>query len=108
MFRKAPVLALGTGEQLKRFVADCDLRGLDFCRYARQVVGEVLSVGRAGSLVVWEESGQPVVSLWRAEDVLNWSVERVSGRTVLVGVVLGDGDRVRVLRLIESACVQEV
>src|ERR1017187_3587233 len=46
IFRRAPVLALGTGEQLKKFVADCDLWGLDFHAYARRVVSEVLAVGR--------------------------------------------------------------
>ena len=52
VFRRAPVLALGDGEQLKAFVVDCDLWGLDFVRYARRIVAEVLSVGRAGSLVL--------------------------------------------------------
>jgi len=42
IFRRAPVLALGTGERLKTFVGDCDLWGLDFQRYARRVVSEVL------------------------------------------------------------------
>ena len=46
------LLALGEGEQLKTFVVDCDLWGLDFVRYARRIVAEVLSVGRAGSLVL--------------------------------------------------------
>ena len=52
VFRRAPALAHGSGEQLKAFVADCDLWGLDFVRYARRVVSEVLAVGRGGSLVL--------------------------------------------------------
>src|SRR5579863_3202352 len=64
VFRRAPILALGAGEQLKKFVADCDLDGLDFLRYARRVVGEVLAVGRVGSLVLCEQGQRPVVSLW--------------------------------------------
>ena len=39
VFRRAPAEGL-------KFVADCDLWGLDFLRYARRVVGEVLSVAR--------------------------------------------------------------
>src|SRR5512135_1068441 len=66
VFRRAPILALESCERLKGFVADCDLCGLDFLRYARRVVREVLAVGRCGSLVLWEEGSRPAVSLWRA------------------------------------------
>ena len=99
VFRRAPALALGAGEQLKKFVVDCDLWGLDFLRYARRVVSEVLAVGRVGSLVLWEESGRPVVSVWRAEDIVNWRVEHVGQRVALVEVVLRDAGGFRVLRL---------
>ena len=34
VFRRAPALVLGAGEGLKRFVADCDLWGLEFVRYS--------------------------------------------------------------------------
>jgi uncharacterized protein DUF4055 len=107
VFRRAPVLALGAAEQLKRFAADCDLAGLDFLRYARRVVGEVLAVGRVGSLVLCEQGGRPVVSLWRAEDIVNWTVERVGQAVTLVEVVLRDAGRLRVLKLVDSTCVQE-
>src|SRR3974390_3065808 len=50
VFRRAPVVGVGERKTLEAFVADCDLWGLDFVRYARRAVGEVLSVGRAGSL----------------------------------------------------------
>ena len=108
VFRRAPVLALGTAEQLKKFGGDCDLWGLDFMRYARRVVSEVLAVGRVGSLVLWEQSGRPVVSLWRAEQIVNWTVERVGQGASLVEVVLRDAGRLRVLRLVGSSCVQEI
>ncbi len=98
VFRRAPAQVLGTGDGMRKFAADCDLSGLAFARYARLVVSEVLSVGRVGSLVMWDESGRPVVSLWRAEEILNWETERVGGRDVLSRVVLSDGDQVRVLR----------
>jgi len=46
----------------------------DFLRYARRVVGEVLSVGREGSLVLWDDSPKrPCVSFWRTEDIINWA-----------------------------------
>jgi hypothetical protein len=119
VFRRVPVVAIG--ECLKAFVVACDVWGLGFLRYARRVVGEVLGVGRAGSLVLLGESGRPVVSLCRAESILNWKVERVGGAEVLVELVLKDAGRIRVLRLEDGAnatngangtngmwCVQEV
>jgi hypothetical protein len=108
VFRKGPVLSLGSSEGLKAFAPDCDLWGLGFVAYARRVVGEVLAVGRGGSLVLWDEGGRPVVSFWKAEDIVNWRVERVAGSVVLVELVLRDAERLRVLKLVESACVQEV
>jgi hypothetical protein len=54
VFRRAPVLCLDGCKALQGFVADCDLWGMDFARYARRVLSEVLSVGRSGSLVLWD------------------------------------------------------
>src|SRR3974390_2055104 len=49
VFRRAPAVSLGASESLERFAADCDLWGMDFVRFARRVLSEVLAVGRAGS-----------------------------------------------------------
>ncbi len=68
VFRRAPVLALGN-EALRAFVADCNRCGVEFVRYARSVVGEVLSVGRCGSLVLFDGE-RPCVSLWRSDPAL--------------------------------------
>lgn len=108
IFRRAPVLALGACEELKEFVADSDLWGLDFLRYARGVTREVLAVGRAGSLVHWGQRGRPVVALHRAEDILDWAVERSAKGVALVRVVFREGERIRVLQVIDSVCVQEI
>ena len=45
--------------------------------------------------------------MWRAEDILDWTVERVGERNVLVRLVLRDGDRVGVLKVVEGGCVME-
>ena len=99
IFRREPAVGLGERKALRGFVVDCDLWGMDFQRYGRQVVGEVLSVGRCGSLVMGETGGRPVVSLWKAEDIVNWNVERVGQVATLTEVVLRDAGRLRVLRL---------
>jgi hypothetical protein len=120
VFRKGPGVVLGSGNGLGAFLADCDRWGAPLVSYARRVVSEVLAVGRAGTLVLQDPaSKRPFVSFWRAEQISNWSVERVAGRRVLTGVVLragiaggksqmADGNRVRVFRLVDGVCVQEV
>ena len=67
----------------------------------------MLSVGRSGSLVLLDSS-RPCVSFWRAEDVLDWCIERIGGRSVLTRLELKDGARRRQLRIVDSECVQEV
>ncbi len=108
VFRRSPAIALGDRMGLEEFVRDCDEWGLDWVRYSRTVVREVLSVGRAGSLVLWDEvAKRPVLSYWPAEDVINWRVERRAEKVVLVELVLRDADRLRVLKIVESSCIQE-
>jgi hypothetical protein len=127
VFRRGPTCSVAECKELEAFVGDCDGWGLEFPRYARQVVREVLAVGRGGSLVLEDPpspagsgaasaSGRPVVSFWKAEDIINWQVERRAPSTQLVGVFLRDGERVRVLRILEDVrgggaswvCVQEM
>lgn len=76
IFRRAPILV--SGEQLKGFVGNCDLWGADFLRYASRVFSEVLAVGRAGSLVLWEQSGRPFVWLRQKKVSVNDIVTFVS------------------------------
>jgi hypothetical protein len=116
VFRRAPVVSLGEGEgsgtressSLRGFVEDCDGWGASFVRFGRRVLSEVLSVGRGGSLVLCDEAARrPCVSFWRAEDIVNWNAQRVGQVVALVEVVLRDCGRLRVLKLVDSVCVQE-
>ena len=101
VFRRAPQMSMPNPEQqLRSFVDDCDGWGTGFDRYARRVVSEALSVGRGGTLMLVDaESGRPWITFWQAEDILNWEVERIGERMVLVGVVLRDAKRLCVLKL---------
>ena len=58
--------------------------------YAKNVVQEVVAVGRAGTLVDWEGDFEKraYATAYRAEDILNWRVERVNGRNVPTMIVL--------------------
>lgn len=104
VFRKAPVV---THEPtLAPFVADLDQAGTTLQAYARQVLAELLAVGRAASLVLWSAPPErPVVRLYRAEDLLDWQ----AGAAGLDSVTLRDSaDQVRRLRLFRGRCLQEI
>ena len=117
----------GVGRALDAFVEDADMRGTSLSSYAKNVTTEVISVGRAGSLVDWAGStGGPMDNLgqdaeqrayavlYQAEQIINWRSERVNGRNVLTLVVLretlADGhkddfevtpvEQIRVLKLV--------
>src|SRR5580765_5726879 len=108
IFRRAPLTSLPSSDAMRSFASDCDRWGTSVAQCARRIVSEVLSVGRAGSLVLWDEAARrPWVSSWRAEEILNWSVDWIGQRVVLVGVVLKDASRLRQLRLEGAECVHE-
>jgi len=119
-FVKVPESSAGVGRALADFVNDADMFGTTLAAYAKNVVWEVMGVGRAGSLVDWEDQVEKrvYVSLYSAEQIVNWNVERVNGRNVPTLIVLretvcrwgvGPGadafvpetvDQIRVLRLV--------
>ena len=71
--------------------------GTPVAAYAKNVVCEVIGVGRAGTLVDWEgEVEQRAYAVrYAAEDILNWRTERVNGRTVLTLLVLRENNESR-------------
>src|SRR5437660_5296169 len=64
----------GVGRALADFANDADMRGTSLLGYAKNVLSEVVSVGRAGTLVDWEGEVEDRGYAWRyeAEVVLNW------------------------------------
>ena len=102
---------------MAEFNNDADMLGTSLYGYAKQVVSEVISVGRCGTLVDWEGDHEcrAYASLYRAEQILNWRVERVNGRSITTMMVLHEpqggernatdmfdstaGEQIRVLRL---------
>lgn len=121
-FVKVPEGSSGVGRALGGFVNDADMLGTTLAAYAKNVIWEVMGIGRAGSLVDWEaEVEQRVyVSLYTAEQIINWHVDRVNGRnvptlialreTVTSATVGGAGDefepdsveQIRVLKLVAA------
>src|SRR5216110_1724264 len=82
-FVKAPEGA-GVGNALAGFSNDADMNGTSLFGYAKTVVHEVVGVGRAGTLIDWEGDveNRAYASLYTAEQIINWRVERVNGRNV--------------------------
>ena len=95
VFRRTPFIKLpdagsALGRALKDFNHDADMLGTTLSGYAKNILVEVIAVGRAGTLVDWEiESENRVyVSAYGAENILSWRVERINGRNVPTLVVL--------------------
>lgn len=97
IFRKEPTEELPA--ELDQFKADANLHGQSFFDYEKAIIREVLTVGRAGTLVDWsDDEARPYVAQYEAEQILNWKTGRVGGKTVLTLVVLKesvDADEIR-------------
>src|SRR6202142_848770 len=95
IFRRDPTFKLpdagnGVGDALAEFVEDADMLGTSLTAFTKKLVTEIVNVGRAGTLVDWnEEAEQRAYAVaYVAEDIINWHTERVNGRNVLTLVVL--------------------
>jgi hypothetical protein len=97
VFRRTPFVKLPEdGSALAKALAkmrnDVDMLGTPLSGYAKRVVNEVIAVGRAGTLVDWEGDAESRVfaTMYGAEQILNWRVERINGRNVPTMVVLAE------------------
>jgi hypothetical protein len=86
---KVPKNSSPVAQAMAAFVADVNLSGTALDAYAKQVVSEVIGLGRAGTLVDW--SGERAAAVfYAAEQILNWRTERVNERDQLTLVVLAE------------------
>ena len=95
LFRRDPEVKLpdrhaGVGGALRVFTEDVDLMGTSLFTFCKSVVGEVLAVGRCGTLIDWQGSGEnrAYVVRYQAEDILNWQTQRINGRNVVTLIAL--------------------
>ena len=101
LFRRDPEVKLperqaGVGGALRVFTDDVDLMGTSLFTFCKGIVGEVLGVGRCGTLIDWQgasRAGQPgesraYVVRYQAEDILNWQTQRINGRNVVTLIAL--------------------
>lgn len=74
---------------LDKFIADAGLDGQPFDSYCESIAEEILSPGRAGTLVDWSDNeSRPFVAQYAPECVINWGERRVGDKMVLDFVVL--------------------
>ena len=103
LFRRDPEVKLpdrhaGVGGALRVFTDDVDLLGTSLFTFCKGVVGEILVLGRCGTLIDWggssaSRTGQhsedrAYVVRYVAEDILNWQTQRINGRNVVTLVAL--------------------
>lgn len=91
VFRKDPQMLFPA--EMAPFMDDATMTGISFYDYAKGTLEEVLGVGRVGTLIEWDGSERrPFFVRYRAEDIINWKVERVAGHMVVTMVVLHELD----------------
>ncbi len=97
IFRRDPVLQLPSKSAalhpaLKTFINDVDLHGTTLDSYAKNLITDMVSLGRAGTLVDWdgEKENRAYLSPYAAEAILNWRQTRVGGELKLSLVVLSE------------------
>lgn len=118
---------------LEYLLSDADGSGVGLINQSQATVSEILQTGRAGLLADYPQSDaaisradaadralRPTVSLYVAESIVNWRIERIGARNQLTLVVLresfeewGEFEMVaapqyRVLRLTDAGYIQEV
>src|SRR5215211_229257 len=88
VYRRPATIRMPEG-LLPMFETDADLLGTTLQDYGRQVLTDVVQVGRCGTLINWDDlSARPHCVLYRAEDIINWQVERVRGKFRATRVIL--------------------
>ena len=86
---KYPNQAASTSGVNTLFPQGVDLAGTSLNVYCKNVALSVLTVGRVGTLVEWDdESNHAFVCRYEAEDIINWQTIRANGRRLVSLVVL--------------------
>ncbi len=87
IFRKDPEFE--TDASLDPFKEDVTLEGESLYEFAKFIVGEVIAIGRGGTLVEWsKEEARPYFAHYPAEQIINWRAQRVNGKTTVSMIVL--------------------
>jgi hypothetical protein len=89
IYRKDPDLTYP--DLLQEFIDDATLTGLSWYDYLKQRLHEVIDMGRAGTLVEFDDiAGRPFVKPYKCEDIINWKVGRVGKKVTLTLLMLSE------------------
>lgn len=89
IFRKPPDVEFPA--ELKPASEDITLQGESLHDYLKSITREVIGIGRAGSLIDWSvEESRAYVSFYPAEQIINWRVQRVRGKSAVTMIVLSE------------------
>jgi hypothetical protein len=87
IFRRNPEFTVP--DSMGDFMNDATMTGQAFYDYCKDVVSEVLSVKRTGTLVDWDENeNRAFVKRYDTEDIINWQYSRIRGHMELTMLVL--------------------
>jgi len=87
IFKKDPkVLA---PDDLDEFIDDCTLGGKPWDQFMKDVVHDIVSMGRRGTLIDWsQDENRPYCAPYSAEQIINWKQMRHKGEMLLSLLVL--------------------
>jgi len=115
VFAKEPIMAVPAG--VSYLETDIDMMETPLAEFCESVVSEVMSVGRCGVLIdrppadinasraeAESIASRPYLALYKAETIINWTMERINNRFMVTRVVLDEGNDVyRELRLMNGS-----
>jgi Domain of unknown function (DUF4055) len=89
LFRKDPVFKFP--DTLADFMMDATLSGVAYYDWLKDTARAVLGVGRRGTLIDWNEQlKRPFLSVYEAEQIINWKVGKVDDQLALTLLVLAE------------------
>jgi hypothetical protein len=81
----------GAGSAMESLIKDADMRATGIQDYAKDVISEVIAVGRAGTLIDWnDQENRPYFCQYSAENIANWGTARINGKIMLSMLVLAE------------------
>ena len=85
---RKPATIAAPGAKLEAFVNNCDKRGMPFSSYVQVVLRNLVEKSRCGTLVDWDTTGNPYLTHYGPEQIINWEVQTINGTPRLSFVML--------------------
>jgi len=87
VFKRDPKLVYP--DDLDDFLDDCTMGGKPFDQYMKDVVSDVIAMGRRGTLIDWsQDENRAYCAPYSAEQIINWKEMRYKGEMMLSLLVL--------------------